>query len=441
MRLIFDWLFILIGTIYLFYAYKGSFQCNNTFNRTACFVQLVVYLFNCLPIFLDYIIGIPSYNVLYWWKSMGQAMNDDRVCIIYDIYMIFCMSLIHFLNITNNFKLEKKRVINEDKAKIEQGKVYNSNLLNNKLFLLICVFSPIISILVKGNWKQYLFYGMTEVRGVTETFSLFSMNNLLLLSLVAFCMIFFRRKLKRKDILIIIAYSLMIAWICGKRYIIADMVFMYLFFFVQSENYTEEMKKKIYYGLPIVAVFMVVFSVYYLISFKNSTLISSENTEAVYETLRADFGRDDVTKYVIKKEFIEHDSILDYPLQSFESAVFVWMPRTIWKNKPYQHFEYLTASVKGVSITKHGAGITPSWYEMALANFKELGFIIGALVIPILCKITDGIKNIELKAISLMMIIVLLTQSIDSCIIYIAIAMIEVLKNIIIGKKNIVIKI
>lgn len=267
------------------------------------------------------------------------------------------------------------------------------------------------------------------------------MNNLLLLSIVAFCMMFFRKKLKKRDIAILIIYSFMIAWICGKRYIIADMIFMYLFFFVQSKNYTKKIEKKLYYILPLTAVVIVLFSIYYLISFKNSTLISKQNTEAVYETLRADFGRDDVTKYVIKKEFIDEDSFLDYPLESFLSAVFVWVPRSIWKNKPYQHFEYLTASIKGVEVQNHGPGMTPSWYEMALANFKEFGFLIGALLVSVLCKITDSIKSIELKSISLMMIIALLTQSIDGCIIYIAIIMITMLWKFVIGRRTIVIRV
>jgi hypothetical protein len=442
MRIIFDWTYIIIGTIYLLYAYNNAFKCKDTFNRTACFVQLVIYLFNCFPILLDYLIGIPSYEVLYWWRSMGQAMDNDVVCIIYDIYMLFAMTLIHFLNIRKNIKLKNTNYIDKDDDKKGlNGTIYINKIFDNKFILLVCIFSPVISILIKGNLRVYLFYGMTETRGVTEAFSLFSMNNLLLLSMVAFCMMFFRKKLKKRDIAILIIYSFMIAWICGKRYIIADMIFMYLFFFVQSKNYTKKIEKKLYYILPLTAVVIVLFSIYYLISFKNSTLISKQNTEAVYETLRADFGRDDVTKYVIKKEFIDEDSFLDYPLESFLSAVFVWVPRSIWKNKPYQHFEYLTASIKGVEVQNHGPGMTPSWYEMALANFKEFGFLIGALLVSVLCKITDSIKSIELKSISLMMIIALLTQSIDGCIIYIAIIMITMLWKFVIGRRTIVIRV
>ena len=326
-------------------------------------------------------------------------------------------------------------------TKVTHGMIYINKIFNNKFVLLFCIFSPIISILIKGNWRAYLFYGMTETRGVAEAFSLLSMNNLLLLSMVAFCMMFFRKKFKKRDIAILILYSFMIAWICGKRYIIADMIFMYLFFFVQSKNYSKKLERKLYYILPLAAVIIILFSIYYLISFKNSTLISTQNTDAIYETLRADFGRDDVTKYVIKKEFIDEDSFLDYPLESFLSAVFIWIPRSIWKDKPYQHYEYLTASITGVSVQNHGPGMTPSWYEMALANFKEFGFLIGPLLISILCKITDRIKSIELKSISLMMIIALLTQSIDSCIIYIAIIMISMLWKFVIGRRTILIKV
>lgn len=421
-----------------FKAYKDAFKAEPTRNRTACFIQLVVYIFNCFPVLLDYIFGRPTYSALYWWRPMGTAIENDGVSIIYDIYMLLAMAAMHYIGVKRKF------CVRHDKRKSKKSiKIYNSKgnwFFYNKPVLIVCILSPIISMIVRNNWRYYIIYGMTETRGIEQNFSLLSMNNLLLLSLWAFCMLFFERskKYKIRDLLIIIIYSVIIAWICGKRYIIANMAFMYMFFFVQSERYNKKFEKLLRIVLPVGAIILVVFSVYYLTTFKNSVLLTRGNTEAVYETLRADFGRDDVTKYVIKKEFFENDSFLEYPLQSFLSAIFVWVPRSLWTTKPFQHFEYLTASIKGVSVLNHGPGMTPSWYEMCLANFKVFGFIIGILSVPIMCRFTDIIDNLEIKSVFMMMIIAILTQSIDAYIIYIAILMIAFVLHIVFGKRKVI---
>ena len=372
---------------------------------------------------------------------MGEAVEHNGVSVVYDLYLLLAMMAIHFANIRNDirFKLgnRKKRKLQKSDNNSESNVFFH-----NRLVLLICIISPIISMIVKQNWRYYLIYAMTEIRGVGENYSLFSINNLLLLSLWAFCMVFFnlKRSYKKIDIIIILLYSFIIAWICGKRYIIANMGFMYMFFLVQSEQYNKKIENAIKKAIPIAAIILVLFSVYYLTNFKNSVLLTTDNSQAVYETLRADFGRDDVTKYVIKKEFFDNDSFLDYPFQSFSSALFVWVPRSIWKGKPYQHFEYLTASIKNVPLTNHGAGITPSWFEMCIANFKMFGFLVGLASIPIMCKVADDTESIEMKSILLMMIIALLTQSIDAYIIYIAIIMMSIAYNAVLGKKRIGLK-
>ena len=59
------------------------------------------------------------------------------------------------------------------------------------------------------------------------------------------------------------------------------------------------------------------------------------NFDSVYDMLRVDFGRDDVIKYVIYKEFFKQNHILDYPGQSFFSTLFIFIPRIIWPSKPF----------------------------------------------------------------------------------------------------------
>ena len=80
---------------------------------------------------------------------------------------------------------------------------------------------------------------------------------------------------------------------------------------------------------------------------------------------------------------------------------------------------YLTASLLNVSIFKLPAGTTPSYYEMAISNFGYFGIIFAIFTLVLLCYFADKSRSIDTKYIWTMLIVVLLTQSMDIYIIYI----------------------
>ena len=433
MRIIFDWALILIGTFCMVSAYKKAFSVHAYKCRIASLIQLVIYLFNCFPILLDYLMGRPQFTTIYWWKSMGISINNDAVSIVYDIYIALAMLALHIFAVERKYKLvvrKRGRLRSSQHSTIpskakETGIGNFLRMFNNKPVMLAFIFSPMISILASGNFEKYIVYAMSEFRDIeVEAFSLFSMNNLILLSMFAFCVLMFRRKLRWWHYAVILIYSLSIAWISGKRYVLANMAVMYIFYYTESPGYTVKAEKRLKKAIPVAILCLVLFSVYYLINIKNSVLMSTGDFTSVYETMRADFGRDGAIKYVIEQEFFEGNPILEYRGESLLSLLLIWIPRAIWPSKPYQHFEYLTASIKGVPTAEAGAGLTPSWYEMSLANFGALGFIIGIVLIVLLCKFADNVDSEEIKSILLMLIVALLTQSLDAYIMYIAIIMI-----------------
>ena len=143
------------------------------------------------------------------------------------------------------------------------------------------------------------------------------------------------------------------------------------------------------------------------------------NFDSVYDMLRVDFGRDDVIKYVIYEEFFKKNHILDYPGQSFFSTLFIFIPRIIWPNKPYSHYQYLTSSILGLPISKLPAGTTPCWYEMTLCNFGYFGYLVGIFGLIGFCYFADGMKQTKSKSLVFMLILVLLTQNTDVYVVYI----------------------
>jgi uncharacterized membrane protein YhaH (DUF805 family) len=162
--------------------------------------------------------------------------------------------------------------------------------------------------------------------------------------------------------------------------------------------------------LPILGISLILFSGFYLIAIRP---LSDTSFESVYEMLRVDFGRDDVIKYVINEEIVNERMILEYRGETFISLLLFFIPRKIWPTKPYPHYMYLTASILGLSIYQLPAGTTPSLLEMTICNFGVLGFPIGIVILCVLTYLIDKCKDIDRKAIFLILSIVLLTQSMD----------------------------
>lgn len=181
-------------------------------------------------------------------------------------------------------------------------------------------------------------------------------------------------------------------------------------------------KKAMYTAIEKIAapfcdkIICIAFSAFYLAVIKP---LSNMNFDSVYDMLRVDFGRDDVIKYVIYEEFFEKNHILDYPGQSFFSTLFIFIPRIIWPNKPYSHYQYLTSSILGLPISKLPAGTTPCWYEMTLCNFGYFGYLVGIFGLIGFCYFADGMKQTKSKSLVFMLILVLLTQNTDVYIVYI----------------------
>lgn len=398
-----DWIMIIITTWLTYKAYKKF-----VFDRhcsVSYYVIFVVYVFCCLPIVFNYMIGIPQYDVVYWYRSFLPAMNNSGVAIIYDIYILIAVLCLYFYGKKANKRLRKKAAILNNKQKNEN---------ENPWIYIIGIISPLVFVLLSGNASRFLVYSSMSLRGVSGYDNLV-LNSLILISIYCNCIISFSGKINAKKMCLLALISFVLAWLQGKRFIIAVMAIFYLFFLTKSEL-GEKGRKKIFKVLPILGVCLIAFSAFYLAVIKP---LSSMSFGSVYDMLRVDFGRDDVIKYVIYTEFFEGNHILDYPGQSFFSTLLIFIPRFIWPSKPYSHYQYLTSSILGVEISKLPAGTTPCWYEMTLCNFSYVGFIIGAFGLIAFCYLADKMKQNKSKSLVFMLILVLLTQNTDVYMVYI----------------------
>lgn len=396
-RFILDWLLIVLSTWLLYRAVdRMMMQPNSSLGN---YVVLVTWVFCSLPIFLDYAIGKPDYSTISWYVPFIMPMADDRVSCVYDA-LIFVSFLALDL------------YCNRHSRKVEKSKpdAWGTPLGEFRPILFFGILLPFAYITISGLWSYFAIYGAFGTRNLPAGTST-TMTACLLLSMISFCVWFFKKpRIVCTDICLMAVYSFAVAWVCGKRFMIALMLLLYLFFFL-NRDLSQRTRKNLKRLLPLAFCCLVAFSAYYLIGVRP---LSDTSGESVYDMLRVDFGRDDVTKYVIYHEFFLGDHILDYPGETFLSTFFVWVPRFLWHAKPFNHYQYLTSSILGAPITNLPAGTTPSWWEMSICNFSYFGFIVAVVGIVAIVWIADKAKTVSTRACALVIVVALMTQSIDA---------------------------
>lgn len=396
------------------------------------YVICVFFLFNCLPVLLDYLFGVPQFKYLYWWRPLSHPMVDDVTRVVYDMYML--LALTGFMIYQKVYKVYlQKKMPNRN----ETGK---KNMLDSSAVSLPLILSPYLAVLMSGNIRYFLIYGDHDIRGeLSVGIAFLGLPDLLLVSVYAFGLRFFKKERTWKSWILFFLYSFSIVWLCGKRYIIAVMLIMYVFFYVNSPDFDAKKRKKLLRILPVLLVGMLLFSALYLIFFKAGFREGRTvaGMESIYETLRVDFGRDDVTKYTLNMLLRGKETYLDYPGQTILSMFLIWIPRSLWKTKPLQHFVYLTADIKGLSVNNAGAGITPSWYETCIANFGFWGMLLAILSIPLFCYWADKAQDSKWRGVGLILLVSLLTQSIDIYIFFLMLIMLIWVYHAIMGNRKI----
>lgn len=396
MNILFDIILIVFSSIIFYKSYKKIiFEKNCSISN---YLNIIIYVFCVIPIVLNYLVGIPNYHTIYWYKPFIEPMKNENVSIIYDVYVFFTMFLLHVL-------LSRKK----NNIELKNENTLTSLFSNNKIIAILLIISPILLIVASGTLKNYLIFSVASNRGFSENTSNSFMTPCLLISLLTYFSILFKNNITFKKIILSFIYFFVIVWISGKRFMIANIILLFIFYVVNM-NFDLKKRKRIFRIIPIFGIFLILFSVFYLTKIRP---MQETSYESVYDMLRVDFGRDDVIKYVIYEDTIKGNKILNYRGQSFLSLIGSFVPRKLWKSKPYPHYMYLTSSILNLSIFKLPAGTTPSFLEMVICNCGIFGYFLCSFILLFLCCTADKIKDIDNKAISLLLFTVLLTQSMD----------------------------
>ncbi|WP_212122041.1 O-antigen polymerase [Bacteroides pyogenes] len=391
MRYSIDLIFVIITTIIVLKAYTKTMSFQN--KSMAGFVIFIVYIFNCLPIVFDLVIGIPNY--VYYFQPFEVVAKNDLVSVIYDIYMLLVMITLYLY-----FCKAKAAYLHPNILSYEGKLKYFKNII---IWIPILLF---VAYLYTSGISNFI-YGSFSTRESDSSLPVF-INHSIFFSLYFFCIKYFGQEKKKSTYWILFIYLIVISIINGKRFIIAEILFIYLACFIYS-NWSGKLRIKLNRFVIIVSALFMGFMIFYITSVK---IMGDIGFDYIYSQLRVDFGREDVVKYVIGTE-LSNNSILDYRGQSILSLLFMIVPRSIWASKPWPHYRYLTSSIYGTDIDSLTSGITPSYFEMMIANFSLWGIPIAIIVLVIFVKFGDKLINTNQKVIVLLVLIQILTQSMD----------------------------
>ena len=393
MRVFFDMLLIVVSTIVM---YKSFVLVTSYRSKSISdFCILLLYMFQILPVLMDYIIGRPQYKT--WYEDFRIAIDNDYVSIIYDIYILI---LFFSLNLVSK---KARMLYDEQNLEIKYA--------IPDLFLWLMVWAPYLYIILSGTAGKYLFYGSSGARGLSADVTTV-VSNLIILGVFSSQILYFKNKRNLMNALLLFLYSFTIIWISGKRYIVATIVFCFFYMYIVNKK-KEKHQLNAKYIMIFSVVAIIVYSVYYITNIK---VTSNGTWQDTYAMTRIDFGRDDVVKFTIMREYFQRDHILEYPLQTIISTVFMIVPRKIFPNKSYPHYRYLTASLYHTTVLSIPAGMTPSILEMFISNFRYLGMPLCIIFLCWFCKKADREINIEGKFVYAFVLMGMLTQNMDALI-------------------------
>lgn len=391
-------LFLLITT----YIFFKSF--NDIANYRSCtiadYVISLIYAFNCLPVLFDVTVGIPDY--VSWFNIVEYVLKHETVSVIYNIYVTLTLLVLY------SYKKKKDRW--RDMYDLQQYDEFNRNGLKANFLIILIIALPFLFALIKYDYTILFQYTSLKSRGIESEYSVLINFFILVSSFLSVTLFVGKQKKPFWMILLFLVYLFAIVYLNGKRYIIVTLLLMLLFCYEQRSHLNIGKRLNLKFVYALIAVGVVFFSVYYFATVK----AGHSANDYLYSTLRMDFGRDDVTKFVILRELVEDKPILDYPGQTILSTLFVWVPRSIWPDKPYPHYRYLTAALLNTSVLNIPAGTTPSVYEQSIANLGVFGIIFTCILLLYLCKWTDNVKSLNVKLLLLLLIVNLLTQAFDA---------------------------
>ena len=362
--------------------------------HVADYIYIVFFIFYVLPIFLEEFVERPDYSLFF--KKLDVITSDFTTTLIYNVLMIFFQIVL--------FRSFRKR----KNMNIEVTKVHLNTFFTFLLYLII--FLPVILTLLFDEREAFLIYGGISSRGIEDQDFYMNIVNSTNLSVLGIGFVSINNNYSIKKILSYLPILLFNIWVNGKRN--AIVLILLVVCYILINNKTLLIQAKVLFILVLTTVFLF-FSQYYMDNIKGFE--NEQTSDEKYATFRIDYGRDHDLKMAIFHEVSDqYPPILEYRGQSMLFILTIFVPRSIWPEKPLTYTAYFTSALLEVPPDFQNFGMTSGIFDEFIANFTLLGFFISVWILIKLIRKSEKINNTFFYLVTLLTIALLLSNDIKS---------------------------
>lgn len=366
----------------LFWTIFSMQRLSNGIKESIDLIMPVFLIFCGLPLLLDVVVRQPYYSMQ---PGFAVASADHMTGYIYCVYVALIPVLWRIMSTL--FREKTHNSINEPNYLIS---INNISQFSRRPLALIALFAllivPIFVALRSPDYIQYLTYSTILRYSLYDKFdewhsyvALFTMISVL--SGTYLILIGKNRILSLSNCISIYPLILIASWLNGKRAILALAIVL----IIAAGWFKNEFKGRKLFIASVVGLLVII-----VFSFSYQGITGRIEDRNWYDNIRIDFGRDDIIKMAIYAELNPQQmQILEYRGQSCLFYATMVVPREIWPEKPLPYAQYATSAMLFTEPREWGWGMTTSIFDEAIANTGWYGFLIGPLIIILVCLIGD----------------------------------------------------
>lgn len=353
------------------------------------FAILLIFVLYGVPAGIDFAFGIPSY---FKFPGYYRACHDPRTVAVACGYISLVPICWWFF--------VRKRV-----KPLEAGLPLPSRLrTSHRLILHLGVLAPLLALLLAPDPMVYRTYGAAALRILTPYQQEYHHVLALLCTfavLAAAGLVSGQRRLVSPQTFYLALMSLGAIWLHGKRSVVAFAAFV-IGYQLWRRGWLSS--KRLLPSLLVAALLLVGYTQIYqrLVREIDSTHTS---TAEYVERARLDFCRDHVLRLVIHAELNAQARVLEHRGQSFLFIATVFVPRSIWPEKPLPYARYVVSAAYGVPPQYWGWGHPSSILDESLANLGWIGALLGPLFVAGIATLGNRARTPRSRALTALVVV------------------------------------
>lgn len=351
-------------------------------------IILIHVIFCGLPLVLDIFFGKPEYIT---YPGFRVATRDPLTAIVYAVYVSMVPVVLFVVGKSRRHAAASPTTTDLLASSIERS----LRRIWPALFAILVL--PVILALAAPDPSIYLNYAVSVTQDLTPNEAAFHtlVGLSARLSLVAGAsLLLITKPIRLYHIALIFPFVVMAIWLDGKRNIVA--LAIVLIGYVLWQKGLLSGSRLLIAGIAMVLV-MGVYSTLY------AENVRQWEDSRMYELARIDYGRDSRIKMTLYAELNPDEmQILNY---RGESVVFyggMYIPRSLWSDKPFPYAQMFTSALYFAEPRFWGWSMTTSWLEEAIANFSWAGLIAGPVVPALICRWSDDRRSDLLKGLGIL---------------------------------------